>query len=63
MGLPHLARRLLARAPHEAFPQQAISALRLALAAEKVYDSVDALARARQAQLPIFTPRQRHDPA
>ena len=58
LGL-HLPRGRLAPAPPEASPR----ALRLAPAADKVYDSVEALAHALQAQLPTFTPWQRHDPS
>ena len=63
MGLPHLPRGQLAPAHPGASPQEALGALRLALAADQVYDSVEALAHALQAQLPTFTPWQRHDPS
>ena len=63
LGLPHLPRGRLAPAHPEASPQEALGALRLALATDQVYDSVEALAHALQAQLPTFTPGQRHDPS
>ena len=49
MGLPHLPRGQLAPAHPGASPQEALGALRLALAADQVYDSVEALAHALQA--------------
>ena len=62
-GLPHLPRGL--HVPHTAgtSPHEPLAALRLALAADKIYDSVDDLARALQAQLATFAPWQRSDPA
>ena len=63
MGLQHLPRGRLAPALPEASPQEALGALRLALAADQVFDSVEALAYALQAQLPTLTPWQRHDPS
>ena len=63
LALPHLSRGRLAPAPPEASPQKALGSLRLALSADQVYDSVEVLAHALQAQLPTFTPWQRHDPS
>ena len=63
MGLPHLPAGGWPQPPLEASPQEALGALLLALAADQVYDSVAALAHALQAQLPTFTPWQRHDPS
>ena len=49
-GLPHLPRWRLVPAPPETSPQDALGVLLLALAADQVYDSVDSLAHALQAQ-------------
>ena len=62
-GLPHVPRGLPAPAPPEEAPQTTLSNLRLAVAAEHVYESVDALACALQAQLLSFAPWQRRDPS
>ena len=51
----------LAQTRPEASPQEALGALWVALAADQVHDSVEALAHALQTQLPTFTPWQRHD--
>ena len=60
-GLPHVPRGLPAPAPPEETPQTTINNIRLALAAGQVYESVDALADALQAQLASFVPWRRRD--
>ena len=60
-GLPHVPRGLPAPAPPEETPQTTINNIRLALAAGQVYESVDALADAVQAQLASFVPWRRRD--
>jgi hypothetical protein len=54
-GLPHVPRGLPAPAPEEA-PRTTVDKLRLAMTAEHVYESVDALAYALQAQLDSLSP-------
>jgi hypothetical protein len=51
-----------ALAPPAEAPQTTVDNLRLAMAAEHVYESVDALAYALQAQLSSFAPWRRRDP-
>ncbi len=57
-----IPRGLPAPAPPDEAPQTTVDNLRLAMAAEHVYEPVNALALALQAQMASFAPWRRQDP-
>ena len=58
-----MPRGSLAPAPATTSPNEALTTVRMALAADQVYESVDALAYALQTQATSFAPWQRRDPS
>jgi len=62
-GLPHLPRGLHVDSLPSTSPHDTLAALHSALAADRVYDSVDELTRALQAQQATFAPWLQRDPA
>ena len=62
-GLPHLPLGLHVSPATGSSPHETLAALHMTLAEDQIYDSINELALALQAQLDAFSPWQSHNPA